>query len=114
MGNNSFESIIILSCFGGYAIAHYFLKAGERILETWTAPSPFFPDFLTVIGWIKKNDKLFITCNFQLPIKTIPLLAKKITKSQINPNNVDSNNLLKPYFSKQFFIEPQLVAFLII
>ena len=111
MENNTFESVILRGCFGSYAISHYLSKAGERILRTWTAPSPFLPDFLPTIGWVPENDKLFIACNFQLSIKTIPLLAPKKTKFQINPNNVDSNNLLKPYSCKQYFIEPQLVGF---
>ncbi|NPV55288.1 MAG: FAD-binding oxidoreductase [Anaerolineae bacterium] len=50
--------------------------AGVRILRTWSAPSPFLPDFLPALGWLPGFDNLYVAAGFHLAIPTIPLLTE--------------------------------------
>ncbi len=47
-----------------------------RIVRSWSAPSPFTPDQLPVLGWDPVIENLFLAAGFYLALPTIPVLAE--------------------------------------
>lgn len=47
-----------------------------RIVRAWSAPSPFLPDYLPVVGWV--NENLYVAAGFHLAIPTIAALSRLI------------------------------------
>lgn len=55
--------------------------ARTRVMRTWSAPSPFLPDYLPAIGWLPGHERIFVAAGFHLAIPTIPLLSEWIASS---------------------------------
>lgn len=77
---------------------HFPSLAQVRIMRTWSAPSPFLPDYQPVIGWANLGDSfpsnLYLAAGFHLAIPTIAVLARLIA-SEITNNQAESD--LAPY-----------------
>ncbi len=72
------------------ALQTYFPRlARARILRTWSAPSPFLPDYLPALGWLPGFENLYAAAGFHLAIPTIPLLteaaAAHILSGEVSP-----------------------------
>jgi sarcosine oxidase subunit beta len=64
-----------------------------RVMRTWSAPSPFLPDYLPVIGWASLDgsapSNLYLAAGFHLAIPTIATLSRwiaaEIVCNQLQP-----------------------------
>jgi glycine/D-amino acid oxidase-like deaminating enzyme len=55
--------------------------ATVRVMRTWSAPSPFLPDYLPAIGWLPNAKHMFVATGFHLALPTIPVLSEWIADS---------------------------------
>ncbi|MEA4908776.1 MAG: FAD-binding oxidoreductase [Chloroflexi bacterium] len=89
------------SAWGMPAIARLFAERFPdlrrvRFLRTWSAPSPYLPDYLPALGWLPGYDNLFVTAGFHLAIPTIPLLSRQAAAWLVNGESPDWQSTFSP------------------
>jgi glycine/D-amino acid oxidase-like deaminating enzyme len=82
------------------AARHVFPFLGDvRILRSWSAPSPFTPDYQPAIGRLPDLDNLYIAAGFHLAVPTIPVLSEAIADELCGS---DTGNILLGFRPDRF------------
>lgn len=73
-----------------------------HILRSWSAPSPFLPDSLPVIGFLPGFENAYVAAGFHLAISTIPYFSQLVADTLTKNENSELQHTLASFNPQRF------------